>query len=207
MILLRQISSTVLVYKRFNDAINHGRNGEGIEMNGRMMLITGGAGFIGSHSTERLLNEGHKVTVLDNFSNGKIENIQHLLDNPLITLVKEDMKKPKQLGQIVNDSDIIFHLAANPEVKLGETGPKTHFEENILATFNLLAAIRKDGTAKTRFRLLIHCVWRSQTGSNAGRLRAADADLNLRCLKARMRSPHCGLHPYVQSSSNHSAPS
>jgi UDP-glucose 4-epimerase len=114
-----------------------------------MMLITGGAGFIGSHLTERLLNEGHKVTVLDNFSSGKIENIQHLLDNPLVTLVKEDMKKPKKLGQIVNDSDIIFHLAANPEVKLGETGPKTHFEENILATFNLLEAIRKDGTAKT----------------------------------------------------------
>jgi UDP-glucose 4-epimerase len=118
-------------------------------MNGRMMLVTGGAGFIGSHLTERLLSEGHKVTVLDNFSNGRIENIQHLLDNPLITLVKEDMKKPKKLGQIVNDSDIIFHLAANPEVRLGETGPKTHFEENILATFNLLEAIRKDGTAKT----------------------------------------------------------
>ena len=118
-------------------------------MNGRMMLVTGGAGFIGSHLTERLLNEGNKVTVLDNFSSGKIENIQHLLDNPLITLVKEDMKKPKQLRKIVSDSDIIFHFAANPEVRLDEIDPKTHFEENILATFNLLETIRKNGTAKT----------------------------------------------------------
>jgi UDP-glucose 4-epimerase len=135
--------------RRFNGTIICGWNGEGIEMNGRMMLITGGAGFIGSHLTERLLNEGNRVIVLDNFSSGKIENIQHLLDNPSITLVKEDMKKPKQLGKIVSSSEIIFHLAANPEVRLDEIDPKTHFEENILATFNLLEAIRKDGKAKT----------------------------------------------------------
>jgi UDP-glucose 4-epimerase len=94
----------------------------------RMMLVTGGAGFIGSHLTEELLKEGHRVAVLDNFSNGKTENIQHLRDNPSLTLVKEDLKKPKKLGQLVRASDTIFHLAANPEVKLGETDPKTHFE-------------------------------------------------------------------------------
>ncbi|MCJ7768266.1 GDP-mannose 4,6-dehydratase, partial [Candidatus Bathyarchaeota archaeon] len=115
----------------------------------RIILVTGGAGFIGSHLTEELLNQGHKVTILDNFSNGKMNNIQHLLDNPSLTIVKEDLKRPKKLGQIMNASDTIFHMAANPEVKLGETAPKTHFEENILATFSLLEAIRKNGKPKT----------------------------------------------------------
>jgi len=114
-----------------------------------MMLVTGGAGFIGSHLTEELLKEGQKVVVLDNFSNGKTENIQHLRGNPSLTLVKEDLKKPKKLQQLVNESDTIFHLAANPEVRIGETHPKTHFEENILATFNLLEAVRKSGKPKT----------------------------------------------------------
>ena len=113
------------------------------------MLVTGGAGFIGSHLTEELLKEGHEVTILDNFSNGRKENIQRLLDNPSLTLVKEDLKKPKKLRQLVNASGTIFHLAANPEVKLGETDPKKHFEENILATFNLLEAVRKSGKPKT----------------------------------------------------------
>jgi UDP-glucose 4-epimerase len=115
----------------------------------RVMLITGGAGFIGSHLTEQLLNQRYKVVVLDNFSNGKIENIQHLTGNPSLTIVKEDLKRPKRLGQIIDASDTIFHLAANPEVVIGETDPKTHFEENILATFNLLEAVRKSEKQKT----------------------------------------------------------
>jgi len=118
-------------------------------MIGRVSLITGGAGFIGSHLTEELLNQGYKVVVLDNFSNGRIKNIQHLKDNPSLTIVKEDLKRPKKLRRIVNASDTIFHLAANPEVKIGETDPKTHFKENILATFNLLEAIRKSRSPKT----------------------------------------------------------
>jgi len=117
-------------------------------MIGRVLLITGGAGFIGSHLTEELLNQRHKVVVLDNFLNGKIDNIQHLQDNPSLTIVKEDLKRPKKLEQIINASDTIFHLAANPEVKIGETDPKTHFEENILATFNLLETVRKNGKPK-----------------------------------------------------------
>jgi UDP-glucose 4-epimerase len=114
-----------------------------------VILVTGGAGFIGSHLTERLLKQRHKVIVLDNFSNGRIENIQRLLGNPSLTIVKEDLKRPKKLGQIISASGTIFHLAANPEVKIGETDPKTHFEENILATFNLLEAVRKNGKPKT----------------------------------------------------------
>ncbi|MGA3193108.1 MAG: GDP-mannose 4,6-dehydratase, partial [Candidatus Bathyarchaeia archaeon] len=71
----------------------------------RTILVTGGAGFIGSHLTEELLSQGHKVTILDNFSNGKMNNIQHLLGNPSLTMVKEDLKRPKKLGKIMNASD------------------------------------------------------------------------------------------------------
>lgn len=118
-------------------------------MNNYTSIVIGGGGFIGSHLTERLLKVGHKVTILDNFSTGKSENIQPLVDNPSLTIVKEDLKKPVKLNQIVKKCEIIFHLAANPEVRLGETDPKVHFEENILTTFNLLEAIRQAKTPKT----------------------------------------------------------
>jgi len=112
-------------------------------------IVTGGAGFIGSHLTERLLKDDYKVIVLDNFSSGKLENTRCLLNNPSITFVKEDLKSPVQLKQMAKDCEIIFHLAANPEVRVGETDPRVHFEENILATFNLLEAIRQAKKPKT----------------------------------------------------------
>jgi UDP-glucose 4-epimerase len=112
-------------------------------------IITGGAGFIGCHLTKKLLKKGCKVTVIDNFSSGKLKNIQPLLDNPFLTIVEEDLKKPVKLNEIVKKCEIIFHLAANPEVRVGETDPKIHFEENILTTFNLLETIRQAKTPKT----------------------------------------------------------
>jgi UDP-glucose 4-epimerase len=118
-------------------------------MAGSTVLVTGGAGFIGSHLTETLLNDGYKVVVLDNFSSGKKENIRHVLGNASMSLVKEDLKRPKKLRQVLEDCDVVFHLAANPEVRVGEVDPSTHFEEGVLATFNLLEALRKAETAKT----------------------------------------------------------
>ncbi len=118
-------------------------------MQGYRSLVTGGAGFIGSHLTERLLKEGCKVTVLDNFSSGKLENIQHLLSNPSLTIIKEDLKKTAKLKSIVKNCEVIFHLVANPEVRIGETDPKIHFEENIVTTLNLLETLRNSQTTKT----------------------------------------------------------
>jgi UDP-glucose 4-epimerase len=112
-------------------------------------LVTGGAGFIGSHLTEKLLSANCRVTVIDDFSAGKMQNLQHLRRYPSLKIVKEDLKKPDQLEKIVMKNDLIFHLAANPEVRVGATEPRTHFEENVLATFNLLEAVRKAHTEKT----------------------------------------------------------
>lgn len=112
-------------------------------------VITGGAGFIGSHLAESLLGLGSEVTIIDNFSNGRKENISHLLGNPLLKLAREDLKNPSGLQDLVKEYDIIFHLAANPEVRVGETSPRVHFEENILATFNMLESIRPLKESKT----------------------------------------------------------
>jgi len=112
-------------------------------------VVTGGAGFIGSHLAERLLKEGFKVTILDNFSSGKMKNIQHLKDHPSLVVIKEDLKQPKQLSLVIEKCDLIFHLAANPEVRIGETEPSVHFQENILTTFNLLETMRQAKTQKT----------------------------------------------------------
>lgn len=118
-------------------------------MNDYAALITGGAGFIGSHLTERLMKEGYRVAILDNFSSGSIKNIKPFINNSSLSIIKEDLKNPSRLNQIVKECKIIFHLAANPEVKIGETEPQVHFEENILTTFNLLKAIQKLNTPKT----------------------------------------------------------
>jgi UDP-glucose 4-epimerase len=117
-------------------------------LRGRSAIVTGGAGFIGSYLTEELLSRNCKVTVVDDFSAGKMENIQHLVKNPSLKVVREDLRKPRQLDKIVAKHDLIFHLAANPEVRVGQTEPKVHFEENVLATFNLLEAVRKAGAEK-----------------------------------------------------------
>jgi len=113
------------------------------------ILITGGAGFIGSHLTNRLISEGHKVTILDNLSVGKTENIKQWSNNPNFTFMKGDLKNTKDIIKAIQGSQTVFHLAANPEVQVGETDPHVHFQENLVATFNLLEAMRKNKTPKT----------------------------------------------------------
>lgn len=112
-------------------------------------MVTGGAGFIGSYLADELLKRNCEVTVMDDFSAGKMDNIKHLVKNPLLKVVKEDLKHPRQLDKVVGETDLIFHLAANPEVRVGETEPNVHFEENVIATFNLLEAMRRTRGEKT----------------------------------------------------------
>ena len=118
-------------------------------LKGCKAVVTGGAGFIGSYLTEELLNRNCEVTVIDDFSAGTLGNIQHLVRNSSLRVVREDLKCPTRLDKIVAENDLIFHLAANPEVRVGQTEPKVHFEENVVVTFNLLEAIRRAGKEKT----------------------------------------------------------
>src|SRR5919106_2091157 len=118
-------------------------------------LITGGAGFIGSSLAGALLlsKKNYHVTVLDNLSRGHLNNISKWLGSPRFEFVQADLldystsdpsdQKASPLQKIVNNSDIISHLAANPDVAIGAVDTYIDFQQNVQATYNLLEAIRK----------------------------------------------------------------
>jgi UDP-glucose 4-epimerase len=92
---------------------------------------------------------GKNVTVFDNMSNGSLKNLEQWLGNERFRFIKGDLKNPNDVERAVDGIELVFHLAANPEVRVGETDPSIHFQENLMATFNLLEDMRKSGSAKT----------------------------------------------------------
>ncbi len=115
------------------------------------ILVTGGAGFIGSHLVNCLTEKGNRITVFDNLSSGKIGFIENHLENPDFTLIKGDLLDHKAIERACKDIDLVFHVAANPDVRLGASDTKIHFDQNILATYNLLEAMRKNSVKKVAF--------------------------------------------------------
>jgi UDP-glucose 4-epimerase len=109
------------------------------------VLVTGGAGFIGSHLVDRLLNDGIKVHVLDNLSTGNIEHIKRWNNNNNnnnFRFFKLDLVHDP-IEYYGDRYSTIFHLAANPDVRSSSINPKEHFEQNIISTFNILEYSRK----------------------------------------------------------------
>ena len=97
-------------------------------------LITGGAGFIGSHLAERLLHDGHSVAVLDNLSTGSIDNIAHLKGRPGFSYTIDSVTNESLLAEMLDGSDVIFHLAAAVGVKLIVEQPVHTIETNVHGT-------------------------------------------------------------------------
>jgi len=110
--------------------------------------VTGGAGFLGSHLVDALLERKDDVTVVDNLTSGRMENL-HQSSNRGFKFVKMDLKDPVGFAEMLDSVTMIFHFAANPEIRVGSTDPAIHFQENLFATFKLLEAARMSGGAKT----------------------------------------------------------
>lgn len=107
-------------------------------------VVTGGAGFIGSHIVDKLVELGAKeIVVIDNFSSGRIENLLHHLGKGIVRIVEKDLRfMDNELVKAFQRADAIFHYAANPEVRISSTEPRLHFENNVVATFNVLECAR-----------------------------------------------------------------
>lgn len=110
------------------------------------VLVTGGAGFIGSHLAEKLLEDKNEVVVIDNLSSGRLENLPEGAK-----FIQGDLKDKKFLLQNVRDFDKVFHLAANPDVKTALSNQEKDLHENVIATHNLLEAMRENSIGEIIF--------------------------------------------------------
>ncbi len=106
-------------------------------------LVTGGAGFIGSHLVDELIRHGRTVRVLDNLSAGKEEFIEHHFNNPNFEFLKTDLLKD-DIDKYFKGVKRVFHLAANPEVRIGAENTSIDLEQNVLVTHKVLEAMRKE---------------------------------------------------------------
>lgn len=111
-------------------------------------LVTGGAGFIGSHLVDYLINDGKTVRVIDNLSSGSREHLAQWSDDPRMELVEVDLLDKTALDGALRGCDEVYHLAANPEVNAKIASPEDHIRQNIEATYNLLEAMRRSGEQK-----------------------------------------------------------
>jgi UDP-glucose 4-epimerase len=125
-------------------------------------FVTGGAGFIGSSMIDRLLADGHEVTCYDNFSSGQERFLENAQKNGRFTLVRGDLLDEDEVKRSMAGNDMVFHFAANADVRHGSEHPRRDLEQNTIATYNVLAAMLAHGIKRIAF---------SSTGSIYGETR------------------------------------
>jgi UDP-glucose 4-epimerase len=115
------------------------------------VLVTGGAGFIASNLVDRLLSLGHHVTVYDNFSTGQAGFLESASTQPRFTLVTGDLLDSDALHRTVAGQDFVFHMAANADVRFGTDHPDRDLKQNIIATHQVLEAMRRANVRRIAF--------------------------------------------------------
>ncbi len=114
-------------------------------------LVTGGAGFIGSHIVDKLVDDEISVKCLDNLSTGKISNLKSCENKNNFDFIKADLKNSEEIKKSLEDIKIIFHMAADPEVRTGYQDPGSSYRENLRNTFLLLEEVRKSNVEQFIF--------------------------------------------------------
>ena len=119
-------------------------------MSGRRWFIVGGAGFIGSHFTRRLLGpeDAAHVTIYDNFSSGQWWHLDEVRDDPRLDVVQADVKELDVLTKAMEGSDVVIHLASNPDISRAVNEPDIDFWEGTFLTNQVVEAMRRSGTPK-----------------------------------------------------------
>ncbi len=109
------------------------------------ILVTGGAGFIGSHLVDRLVQEGHRVVIYDNLSLGRMENIQDSLQTGKCDFLKGDLLNKEDLFRVFDreEFDVVFHLAANSDIAKSHVNPDVDFGNTLTSTYNVLLGMKK----------------------------------------------------------------
>ncbi|HYB45420.1 MAG TPA: SDR family NAD(P)-dependent oxidoreductase [Nitrososphaerales archaeon] len=108
-------------------------------------LVTGGAGFIGSHLVDRLLKDGYQVTAMDNLTEGTLKNLAHLTNEKKFQFVEADLKDAKAMGKLVNGNDVVFHMAAHANIRKSLVDHRVDLENNLIGTLNLLEGMARHG--------------------------------------------------------------
>jgi len=114
-------------------------------------FVTGAAGFIGSNLVDRLLADGHTVTGFDNLSSGRESFLNEAIRSPGFRLVRGDLLDTGALTGAMDGVDVVFHLAANADVRFGTNHPTRDLEQNTICTSNVLEAMRTTGTSRIVF--------------------------------------------------------
>ena len=115
------------------------------------VFVTGAAGFIGSNMVDRLLATGHTVVGFDNMSTGQQRFLQGALANPQFSLVQADLLDRTNLAKAMQGADLVIHFAANADVRFGTDHPRKDLDQNTIATWNVLEAMREQGCKRIVF--------------------------------------------------------
>src|SRR5665648_220034 len=107
-------------------------------------IVTGGAGFIGSHVVDRLISDGYSVSVIDNMTGGYFENLDQYKNNDRVKIYNTDIRDTEALNKIFVGHDVVFHLAAQANIRKSAIDHKSDLDNNLVGTINILEAMLKN---------------------------------------------------------------